>query len=79
MKYATVEDVIAIFPHPILPTVQGELEYKQFMPSGSYYKQTPGQLTPIWVEELWYIWDSLSQMHLTPWSPRRQRLDLPFG
>jgi hypothetical protein len=28
MKYATVEDVIASFPHPILPTVQGEPEYQ---------------------------------------------------
>jgi hypothetical protein len=28
MKYATVEDVIASFPHPILPTVQGEPYYQ---------------------------------------------------
>jgi hypothetical protein len=28
MKYATVEDVIASFTHPILPTVQGEPEYQ---------------------------------------------------
>jgi hypothetical protein len=28
MKYATVEDVIASLPHPVLPTVQGEPEYK---------------------------------------------------
>jgi hypothetical protein len=28
MKYATVEDVIASFPHPVLPTVQGEPDYK---------------------------------------------------
>jgi hypothetical protein len=28
MKYATVEDVIASFPHPVLPTVQGELDYQ---------------------------------------------------
>jgi hypothetical protein len=28
MKYTTVEDVIACFPHPILPTVQGELDYQ---------------------------------------------------
>jgi hypothetical protein len=27
MKYATVEDVIAIFTHPILPTLQGEPGY----------------------------------------------------
>jgi hypothetical protein len=27
MKYATVEDILASFPHPILPTVQGELDY----------------------------------------------------
>jgi hypothetical protein len=28
MKYATVEDVIASFPHPVLPIVQGEPEYQ---------------------------------------------------
>jgi hypothetical protein len=28
MKYATVEDVIASFSHPILPTVQGEPDYQ---------------------------------------------------
>jgi hypothetical protein len=28
MKYATVEDVIASFPHPVLPTVQGEADYQ---------------------------------------------------
>jgi hypothetical protein len=28
MSYATVEDVIASFPHPILPTVQGEPDYQ---------------------------------------------------
>jgi hypothetical protein len=28
MKYATVEYVIASFPHPILPTVQGEPDYQ---------------------------------------------------
>jgi hypothetical protein len=28
MKYATVEDFMAIFPHPVLPTVQGEPDYQ---------------------------------------------------
>jgi hypothetical protein len=28
MKHVTVEDVIASFPHPILPTVQGEPDYQ---------------------------------------------------
>jgi hypothetical protein len=28
MKYATVEDVIASFPHPVLPTVQVEPDYQ---------------------------------------------------
>jgi hypothetical protein len=28
MNYATVEDIIASFPHPILPTVQGEPDYQ---------------------------------------------------
>jgi hypothetical protein len=28
MKYATVEDVMASFSHPVLPTVQGEPDYQ---------------------------------------------------
>jgi hypothetical protein len=28
MKYSTVEAVMATFPHPILPTVQGEPDYQ---------------------------------------------------
>jgi hypothetical protein len=28
MKYATVENVMASFPHPVLPTVQGEPDYR---------------------------------------------------
>jgi hypothetical protein len=28
MNYSTVEDVIASFPHPVLPTVQGEPDYQ---------------------------------------------------
>jgi hypothetical protein len=28
MKYSTVEDVMASFPHPVIPTVQGEPDYQ---------------------------------------------------
>jgi hypothetical protein len=28
MKYTSVEDIIASFPHPLLPTVQGEPDYQ---------------------------------------------------
>jgi hypothetical protein len=28
MKYSTVEEVMASFPHPVLPTVQGEPDYQ---------------------------------------------------
>jgi hypothetical protein len=28
MKYSTVEDVMASFPHPILSTVEGEPDYQ---------------------------------------------------
>jgi hypothetical protein len=28
MNYSTVEDVMASFPHPVLPTVQGETDYQ---------------------------------------------------
>jgi hypothetical protein len=27
MKYATIEDVIASFPHPVLPSLPGEPDY----------------------------------------------------
>jgi hypothetical protein len=29
MKYSTVEDVLASFPHPILPTLEGEPDYQK--------------------------------------------------
>jgi hypothetical protein len=29
MKYATVKDIIASFPHQILPTAQGEPDYQK--------------------------------------------------
>jgi hypothetical protein len=28
MKYATVENVMASFPHPVLPTLQNETDYE---------------------------------------------------
>jgi hypothetical protein len=28
MKYTTVEEVVASFPHPLIPTVQGEPDYQ---------------------------------------------------
>jgi hypothetical protein len=28
MKYSTVEEIMASFPHPVLPTVQGEPDYQ---------------------------------------------------
>jgi hypothetical protein len=28
MKYSTVKDVLASFPHPILPSVEGEPDYQ---------------------------------------------------
>jgi hypothetical protein len=28
MKYATVENIISSFPHPVLPTVKGEPDYQ---------------------------------------------------
>jgi phage gp36-like protein len=28
MKYSTIEDIMASFPHPVLPTLQGEPDYQ---------------------------------------------------
>jgi hypothetical protein len=36
MKYSTVEDVIASFPHPVLPTVQGEPDYQTVHPTRKF-------------------------------------------
>jgi hypothetical protein len=41
MKYSTVKEVMASFPHPILPTVEGEPDYqtihatRKFLPANS--------------------------------------------
>jgi hypothetical protein len=46
-KYSTIEDVMASFTHPVLPTVQGEPDYQ------TTYATRNLQSTPTWVEELW--------------------------
>jgi hypothetical protein len=48
MKYATVEDIIASFPRPVLPSqYQGNRTIIPYMPSPKCYKQMHAQLTPI--------------------------------
>jgi hypothetical protein len=36
MNYSTVEDVMASFPHPIFPTVQGEPDYQTIHATGKF-------------------------------------------
>jgi phage gp36-like protein len=36
MKYATIEDVIASFHHPVLPKVQGEPDYQTIHATRKY-------------------------------------------
>jgi hypothetical protein len=36
MKYSTFEDVMASFPHPVLPTVQGEPDYQTIHPTRKF-------------------------------------------
>jgi hypothetical protein len=36
MKYATIEDVIVSFPHPVLPTVQGAPDYQTLHATRKY-------------------------------------------
>jgi hypothetical protein len=38
MKYATVEDVMASFPHPVLPTVQGEPDYQTIHATRKFFQ-----------------------------------------
>jgi hypothetical protein len=40
MKYATVKDVIASFPHPVLPTVQGEPDYQTIHATRKFLQAT---------------------------------------
>jgi hypothetical protein len=78
MKYAMVEDFISSFPHPILPTVKGDPDYQKD-PAIRKLLQANARAfdTHLGGGALVHL-ESLSQMHRTPWSPRRQRLDLPF-
>jgi hypothetical protein len=41
MKYATVEDVMANFPHPLLPTVQGEPDYQTIYATRKFLQANP--------------------------------------
>jgi hypothetical protein len=36
MKYTTIEDIISSFPHPVLPTVQGEPDYQTIHATRKY-------------------------------------------
>jgi hypothetical protein len=38
MKYSTVEDVMASFPHPILPIVEGEPEYQTIHATRNFFQ-----------------------------------------
>jgi hypothetical protein len=38
MKYSTVEDVIASFPHPLFPTVQGEPDYQTLHATRKFFQ-----------------------------------------
>jgi hypothetical protein len=38
MKYSTVEDVMASFPHPILPEVQGETDYQTIHATRKFFQ-----------------------------------------
>jgi hypothetical protein len=39
MKYSTVRDVLASFPHPILPTVEGEPDYQTIHPTRKFLQE----------------------------------------
>jgi hypothetical protein len=39
MKYAPVENVIASFPHPVLPTVQGEPDYQKIHAIRKFFQE----------------------------------------
>jgi hypothetical protein len=38
MKYSTVEDVMSSFPHPILPTVEGEPDYQTIHATRKFFQ-----------------------------------------
>jgi hypothetical protein len=53
MKYATVEDVVASFPHPILPTVQGKPDYQTIHTIRKLLQANALKLLHTWEEDLW--------------------------
>jgi phage gp36-like protein len=40
MEYATIEDIMASFPHPVLPTVQGEPDYQTIHTTRKFLQAT---------------------------------------
>jgi hypothetical protein len=76
-KYATVEDAVASFPRPIIPTVQGEPDYqtihaiRKLLQANSRAIDTHGG-----------VWDtlaSLSLTQLTPVSHPQAKMDQSLG
>jgi hypothetical protein len=48
MKYSTVEDVLASFPHPILLTVEGEPYYKTIHATIKFLQANSRAMTLTW-------------------------------
>jgi hypothetical protein len=53
MKYATVEEVVASFTRPVLPTVQGKPDYQTIHATIKFLQPTFGQSTLTWVAAHW--------------------------
>jgi hypothetical protein len=79
MKYAKVEDVLARFSQPILPTVQGDQDYQTIHAIRKLFQANDRAIDTHLGGGAWDTLVSLSQMLLTPWSPQQQKLGLLFG
>jgi hypothetical protein len=79
MKYVTVEDFIASFPHHILPTVHGDPDYQTIHAIRKLLQANARAIDTHLGGGALEIWDPLSQMLLTPWWTHQQNLGLHFG
>jgi hypothetical protein len=66
MKYSTVEDVMASFPHPILPTAEGELDNQTIHAIRKFLQANSRAIDTHLGGALWDTWAASSQMLRTP-------------
>jgi hypothetical protein len=79
MKYSTVEEAMASFPHPFLPPVEGEPDYQAINATRNFIQANSQAIETHLGGEPWATWASSSQMFPTQTFLHQQPTHQYFG